>query len=366
VNALRVAVLGAGGTIAPAIVRDLAESEEVLALRLLDLDAGRARAVADAHAPEAEVHQVEAGADLARALEGFDVVVNTASYRINLEVMRAALVVGANYLDLGGLYWMTAQQLELDAQFRSAGRLAVLGIGSSPGKTNLMALSAQRELGAGRLDTVHVSAAGRDLEPPGGFSPPYAVQTLVDEITLAPVMVREGVPTEIEPLSPGGEVAFPEPIGVASTIHTLHSELLTFPGSFGAREVSFRLSLTPAIEDRVRELATGTAEDIAAAAREAVPSSARTVSAHVVEAEAGDHSIVVSALTEPHGRWGLGGGIVSTGTPASATVRLLARSEVNHVGVLPPERCIEPDLLFAELEVRGHRFDRAPTPAAAR
>jgi saccharopine dehydrogenase-like NADP-dependent oxidoreductase len=366
VKALRVAVLGAGGTIAPAIVRDLAESEEVLALSLLDLDAERARWVAEAHAPEADVRSVEPGADLAGALEGFDVVLNAASYRINLEVMHAALAVGANYLDLGGLYWMTAQQLELDSRFRSAGRLAVLGIGSSPGKTNLMALRAARELGADGLDTVHVSAAGRDLDPPGGFSPPYAVQTLVDEITLAPVVVRDGAATEIEPLSPGGMVTFPEPIGPASTIHTLHSELLTFPGSFAAREVSFRLSLAPAIEERVRELAAGTPEDVAAATREAVSSSARTVSAHVIEATVGERAVEVSALTEPHERWGLGGGIVSTGTPASATVRLLARGQVNHVGVLPPERCLEPDLLFRELEARGHRFAVAPAAAAAR
>ena len=106
-KALRVAVLGAGGTIAPAIVRDLAESEEVLALSLLDLDAERARWVAEAHAPEADVRSVEPGADLAGALEGFDVVLNAASYRINLEVMHAALAVGANYLDLGGLYWLS-------------------------------------------------------------------------------------------------------------------------------------------------------------------------------------------------------------------------------------------------------------------
>ena len=38
---MRVAVLGAGGTIAPAIVRDLAESEEVTAMRLLDIDLDR-------------------------------------------------------------------------------------------------------------------------------------------------------------------------------------------------------------------------------------------------------------------------------------------------------------------------------------
>ena len=43
---MRVAVLGAGGTIAPAIVRDLAESEEVAGLLLLDLDEARAEQVA--------------------------------------------------------------------------------------------------------------------------------------------------------------------------------------------------------------------------------------------------------------------------------------------------------------------------------
>ena len=41
---MRVAVLGAGGIIAPAIVRDLAESEEVDHLKLLDIDEARARA----------------------------------------------------------------------------------------------------------------------------------------------------------------------------------------------------------------------------------------------------------------------------------------------------------------------------------
>ena len=46
---LDVAVLGAAGTIAGAIVRDLAESPEVARLRLLDLDAERAAEVARTH-----------------------------------------------------------------------------------------------------------------------------------------------------------------------------------------------------------------------------------------------------------------------------------------------------------------------------
>jgi hypothetical protein len=37
----------------------------------------------------------------------------------------AILGAGCDYLDLGGLYSMTAEQLKLDGRFRRAGRLAV-------------------------------------------------------------------------------------------------------------------------------------------------------------------------------------------------------------------------------------------------
>ncbi len=118
-------------------------------------------------------------------------------------------------------------------------------MGSSPGKTNVMAVRAVRELGTAP-ERVDVMAAGRDLDPPaGGLSVPYALQTLVDELTIAPVVLRDGHPVEIEALAPGGEVEFGEPIGRGDTIYTLHSEMRTFGESFGAAEGSFRLSLSP-------------------------------------------------------------------------------------------------------------------------
>ena len=43
---MRIAVLGAGGTVASAIVRDLADAPGVDGLTLLDLDGDRARATA--------------------------------------------------------------------------------------------------------------------------------------------------------------------------------------------------------------------------------------------------------------------------------------------------------------------------------
>jgi lysine 6-dehydrogenase len=356
-----VGVLGAAGTIAPAIIRDLAESDEVAELRLLDLDADRAQAVADEHGQgKAQVQAVDARSvdDLAQRLAGSDVLVNTASYRINLEAMAACLTAGCHYVDLGGLYWMTRRQLELHHDFEQSGLLALLGVGSSPGKTNLMARHGVEQLPAGEpIASIDIAAAGRDPVPAsdGRLRPPYSIQTLIDELTLAPVVLRDGEPHEIAPLTTAGGVDYGDPIGEAEVIYTLHSELATFGQSFGCREASFQLSLAPALLARLKELSDASPEEIAAAQRDAAPASAETVSIHLItiRTQAG-RTIQVRAETHPH--FGLGGSIVSTATPAAAAVRLLARGRISARGVLPPERCIEPTDMFAELEARGCRF----------
>jgi lysine 6-dehydrogenase len=353
---MRVAVLGAAGTIAPAIVRDLAASEEVESILLLDLDAEQAQAVAAEHGGgRAEARRADARSGLAAEIEGCEVLVNSASYRINLDAMRACLEAGCHYLDLGGLYRVTGEQLALSPDFEAADLIAVLGIGSSPGKMNLMAARAARELE--EVDAIHVSAAGRDLDPPPGFTIPYALETLIDELTLPPVVLRAGEPVEIEPLSPGGEVDFGDPIGRADTIHTLHSELRTFGESFGCSESSFRLSLAGDLLERLRELAGATEEEVRSAGTDAGRPSPRTVAVHLVEASGGGRSVRMRAVTEPHEEWGLGGGIVSTAAPAAATVRLLARGRIAARGAQPPERCIDPEEMFDQLESRGTRFE---------
>ena len=350
---MRVAVLGAGGTIAPAIVRDLAESDEVAELLLLDIDEARAQAVAERHgagkarADRADAREeAEAPGSLAKALAGSDVLVNSASYRVNLDAMAACLRAGCHYLDLGGLYWMTELQLELDRQFERHGLLALLGMGSAPGKTNLMAKMATREL-EGAAETINVAAAGRDLDPPDGFSVPYALQTLLDELIMRPVVLRAGSPQQLEPLSEGGPVDFGEPLGTAETIYTLQSELRTFGESFGCREASFRLGLAPKLLSTLRELTVAPADEVERKAAEALPPSPKTISVHVVDAAANGRAVRVRAVTRPMEGWGIGGGIVST------ALRLLARGAITERGVLPPESCVDPDELFAELEPRG-------------
>ena len=355
---LHVAVLGAGGTIAPAIVRDLAESDEAASLRLLDIDKEKAENTAQLFGGgKAAAHVVdgrESGA-LAAALDGVDVLVNSASYRINENVMRECLESDTHYVDLGGLYHVTGRQLEMDEAFQRAGLLALLGMGSAPGKTNVMAAVAMEALG-GEVDRIDVIAGGRDLDPPAGFAPPYAVQTLLDELTMNPIILREGRPVEIEPLTDAGVIDFPDPIGDAPAIYTLHSELLTFGRSFGCTECTFQLSLGPAVLERLKSLIGASPAEVAAATAEAEKPSAQTVSFHMIDAWREDRHVRVTCKTSPVARWNLGGSVVSTAAPAAAAVRLLARGEITATGALPPEDCVTADALFGELEKRGAEF----------
>jgi saccharopine dehydrogenase-like NADP-dependent oxidoreductase len=359
---MRVAVLGAGGTIAPAIVRDLAESEEVTAMRLLDIDLRKAEAVAMEHGGgKAEARQADATGNLAEHLAGMEVLVNSAAYRINLAAMRACLDAGSHYIDLGGLYHVAKEQLELSDEFEQRGLLALLGMGSAPGKTNLLAVRGMREL-PGNPISISVLAGGRDLKPTGELSFPYALRTLLDEITMPPMAIINGRPQEMKPLQDGPRADFGEPIGEADTIFTLHSEVLTFGDSFGAPNVTFALSLPPAVLESLKELSGASEERIAEVARSASPPSANTTSIHIVEITGPDTVIRARSVTPPNEAWGIGGGVVSTATPAAAAVRLLARGSISKRGALPPESCVDPDEMFAELEGRGVRFDVSSSP----
>jgi lysine 6-dehydrogenase len=356
---VKAAVVGAAGIIGPAIVRDLAESGEIEALAALDLDGERARAVAARHgAGKTTAAAVDATdrAALAAAVEGCAIVVNAASYRVNLAVMDACLAAGCDYLDLGGLYHVSSEQYARGRELDAAGRLAVLGCGAGPGKTNVMAARAAAELDA--VETIRCASAGLDEDPPPGLSVPYALATLVDELTVAPVVVRDGEAVELDPLTDGGEIDFPAPIGRRASLFTLHSEVLTLPASLGARDCDFRLSLAPDVHAALLELVR---DGGAAAARPAAPSP-RTWSAQRVDVggrrDGEAATMSVTAVTRPHADWGLGGGIVSTASVAAATVRLYARGALAGLaGALAPERALPAAELCAELEARGCRFD---------
>src|SRR6266516_5729486 len=120
---------------------------------------------------------------LGDALAGGSVCVNAAHYRFNLAVMEGGLASGCHYVDLGGLFHMTRRQFELGPRFRDAGLTAVLGMGSAPGKTNLLARAAVERLGEEPRVLAIWAATGDPAAAGHPFPITYLAQTLVEELT---------------------------------------------------------------------------------------------------------------------------------------------------------------------------------------
>jgi saccharopine dehydrogenase (NAD+, L-lysine-forming) len=310
-----IAVVGAAGTIGRTVTGFL-ESWGT-PVRKLDF-----RLEGDEHVDVTDPESLRA------ALAGAKVVVNSVDYRFNLEVMRGALAAGADYVDLGGLFHMTRRQLELDGEFRAAGRTAILGLGSAPGKTNLLARLAAERVG-GKPVAMEIWAASRDPAADGHpFPAPYSVRTLLDELNMSPMVVRGGDVQEAEPLSGRKSRTFPEPVGEKEGIYTLHSELATLPEHYPSlQEASFRLCLAPGLVEKLLALRDGEEP-------EPYTQSSASVAAHVVEARNGDgRSVTGTSLTR-------GGSARSTSEPpARAAVELLG-ARIAVPGVNPPEDAI--------------------------
>jgi len=277
-------------------------------------------------------------ASLARALEGADVVVNAADYRLNLDVMWGALEAGAHYVDLGGLFHVTRAQLKLYDEFDAAELTAVLGLGSAPGKTNLLAAAAARRLGSDPV-SMEIWAATRDpAAADHPFPAPYSVQTLRDELRMRPVVLRDAGLEEVDPLSGAATREFPEPVGSAEGIFTLHSELATLPVSLATlREASFRLCLSPGLLDKLLALEEGELP-------EPYTQSAESVAVHEVELRAEDARVVGRTVTR-------GGSARSTSEPAARGAVELAEGRLSKPGVHPPEIAVDdPEAFLALLD----------------
>ena len=320
-----IAVLGAAGTIGRNVTRFL--EEWGAPVRRADF-----RLEGDEHV-DAKDH-----ASLRRALADATVCVNCLDYRLNLDVMEGALDAGAHYVDLGGLFHVTLEQLPLDERFREAGLTAVLGMGSAPGKTNLLARAAAARLGE-PPEAMEIWAATRDpAAADHPFPAPYSVRTLLDELRMEPMVVADGEVQPVEPLSGEAERDFPEPVGRTKGIYTIHSELATLPRAFPSlRTASFRLCLSPGLLDKLLALEPGEEP-------EPYTQSSESVAVHVVDVSANGRRVEGMTVTR-------GGSARSTSEPAARVALELHEERLSAPGVRAPEDAIDdPEAFLALLD----------------
>lgn len=150
---MRILALGGAGAMARAAIRKAVTLPAVREIVIADRDVVAAHAVADelvGQGVRIDPRRVDVTAlgELHDALRGVDVVLNTVGpyHRFGTTVLEAAIRTRTNYLDICDDWEPTAQMLALDTLAREAGVCAIIGMGASPGVSNLLAALAAREL----------------------------------------------------------------------------------------------------------------------------------------------------------------------------------------------------------------------------
>jgi saccharopine dehydrogenase-like NADP-dependent oxidoreductase len=386
----RIVILGGVGAMGRITARDLVRTGRG-AVQVVVAD----REAVETPEPGVEYVSVDVAkpASLRSVLAGAYAVIASLPYQLNLAAMRGALETGVHYLDLGGLFHTTRQQLALAPEFERAGTMAILGIGSAPGIINVLAVHAAHDLEVVR--EVHCLVGAVDHTryrnaPPLGFG--YAPDTLLDEYVLPSAVFRNGEFGTVPALDPGEriEVRFPKPIGKIHVDSTLHSEVATLPLHFagrGIREVTFRQGFDPEFMDKLQFLVRLGLVDTAAMnggpsprkillnllarfpAAERIGKPARyEVLRALVRGKRDGRAVTVAADCHagPRAGWGIGPDI-DTGAPPSIAAQLILSGEIEmRPGVWAPEQVVPVAPFVRELERRGMTVTRRAQAGARR
>jgi saccharopine dehydrogenase (NAD+, L-lysine forming) len=259
---VKVLVLGAG---AVGTVSALKFAQEAMTEQLVIADAVSARAslladrLNDPRVTAIGVNARDRAAIVAAIRRtGTTVVVNAALPATNIDVMRACLEAGCDYIDLASAGTdadgipKIDDQFALDAEFKAAGRLALLGMGADPGTTNVYAAYAAKHL----LDVV-TELRVRDGDNSvchghDGFLAAFSPWVMIDECLCKAVVYRDGRYQLEEPLTGREQFDFPE-LGVLDCYYVDHEESKTLPRCFPeARTIDFKLCMDAVTVETLR------------------------------------------------------------------------------------------------------------------
>jgi saccharopine dehydrogenase-like NADP-dependent oxidoreductase len=338
-----------------------------------DLDGGAADDIAARLGPKASGAAVDVQNDraMSKLFAGATAVLNTVGpfFRLGPPVLRAAITAGVHYLDINDDWESTEAMLALDDDARSAGVTAVIGVGASPGISNMLACLAMRE-----LDDVDEVIAGFDLDAAmpeqRGDKPCAATVHALHQLSGRIRVFEDGAFAEAKPQR---RVDFDYPgLGPRTGWTMGHPEAVTFPRTFPKLRTA-RVLMTMAPSGRIAargfrvlidagvlslERAGGWVERLEGVGKP-VKTPADYVS-DVLDTSAGrlpplfavakgqrrSQPATVAATVRSAPPVGMGG---ATGVPLAIGLSVVRPILGSKCGVFPPEAIIDPNAFFDAL-----------------
>ncbi len=239
----KITVLGGAGTMGFEAVKLLLERSDaeitvadasVKGLKRVEAELGKKVKTAGADVNDRE--------SLVKLLKGADVVISTVGpfYKYAAAVIKAAIEARVNLVDIDDDFDATKDSLELDEAARKAGMAAIIGMGASPGVTNLIA-----KLGAGRLDRtddIRLYWGESAIDPTGSAAMMHWFHITAEKV---PVFI-DGKWVEQQGFTQPEVIEFMPPVGKLEVVLTGHPEPVSLPRYIkGVKNVSIKGALYP-------------------------------------------------------------------------------------------------------------------------
>jgi len=373
-----VIVLGGAGEMGRKAVSIISDFENIKELVIADFDLASAEKIVAKNAMTAKMPLKAVSVDvtdseqLVNLLEGNDIVLNMTGpfYQLGVPVLKAAITAGCHYLDICDDWEPTIDMLALNKEAVESDVVAVIGIGASPGISNILA-----RVVCDRLDRVDDLYTVWPVD--AGDERGDAIQVAVEEnqgASAAIVHWMQQISGEIEVIKEGQLVAqrpmlpvtlnYPN-VGEGTGYTVGHPEPITLVETMGIRGSSASLMLlrksTAAFIDGLRKRIDAGQLSLEAGAKEiGKPSRLGRLKAAFrsfwfpgpgdlplffawARGEHNGESCVVGATFTSAPADGMAG---ITSWPLAVGLRQLLDGRISTVGVHPPETVIEPEHFF--------------------
>ena len=232
---MKVIILGACGGMGRYVAKSVSSLGQIDHLAIADLNLKDAELLASqlgSHAKGIEV-DINNTENLLSILFDYDIVLNTVGpfFKFGYQVLKTSLDANCHYMDICDDWEPTERMLELNDIAKEKNLLALLGLGASPGITNLLG-----RIAIDHLDIAHTIYTGWNLEEaqPEPISSQKETNAAmihgIEQITGKVKVLKDGKFEMVNPLEEL-KVSYPN-IGTYSAFIFGHPEAITFPYHF--------------------------------------------------------------------------------------------------------------------------------------
>ena len=225
---IKILVIGGAGHIGSVIVSELHRLDSTAEITIADKNVEKAKEIAKMVGGDIKILHVDAAAEdsLVNAIKGFDVAVSAIGpfHKFGVPILKAALRAGVNFVDINDDYDATEEALKLHEEAQERKVTALIGMGATPGITNLLARHGTRKLDkVSEIGTYWIWTA---IDPTMG---PAIIDHYFHAITGMIPTYKNGEWVMVKALSEPEYYEFPKPIGSWEVAHAGHPEPVTIP-----------------------------------------------------------------------------------------------------------------------------------------